>query len=150
MELVPMSLLVWHEKAYYRNYYNVTFNISTLTEQTCSPLNRRGLLCSECYEGYGPAVYAFGNECVKCHGSVYGRWALYLFVANYCILYHCCRLQCQYSGTSFHCFCAILSNLCYYRSYLCANMEQIHFQVSQSNDFAVGTHPIWDMELAVH
>ena len=25
-------------------------------------------------------MYAFGNECVKCHGSVYGRWALYLFV----------------------------------------------------------------------
>ena len=22
----------------------------------------------------------YGNECVKCHGSVYGRWALYLFV----------------------------------------------------------------------
>lgn len=61
-------------------FYHVTFNISTLTEQTCGPLSRKGLLCSECYEGYGPAVYAFGNECVKCHGSVYSRWALYLFV----------------------------------------------------------------------
>ena len=65
----------------FENYYHIVFNISTLTEQTCGPLNRKGLLCSECYEGYGPAVYAFGNECVKCHGSAYGRWALYLFVA---------------------------------------------------------------------
>ena len=61
-------------------FYHIDFEISTLTEETCGPLNRKGLLCSECYEGYGPAVYAFGNKCVKCHGSVYGRWALHLFV----------------------------------------------------------------------
>ena len=60
--------------------YHIDFEMSTLTEQTCGPLNRKGLLCSECYEGYGPAVYAFGNKCVKCHGSIYGRWALYLLV----------------------------------------------------------------------
>ena len=64
----------------YGYFYHVTFNISTLTEETCGPLSRKGLLCSECYEGYGPAVYAFGNKCVKCHGSVYSRWALYLFI----------------------------------------------------------------------
>ena len=62
------------------NYYHIEFDLSKLTEQTCGPLNRKGMLCSECLEGYGPAVYAFGNECLKCHGSVYGRWALYLFV----------------------------------------------------------------------
>ena len=62
------------------NYYHIEFDLSNLTEQTCGPLNRKGMLCSECLEGYGPAVYAFGNECLKCHGSVYGRWALYLFV----------------------------------------------------------------------
>ena len=62
------------------NYYHIEFDFSNLTEQTCGPLNRKGMLCSECLEGYGPAVYAFGNECLKCHGSVYGRWALYLFV----------------------------------------------------------------------
>lgn len=61
-------------------FYHIDFDISTLTEETCGPYNRKGLLCSECYEGYGPAVYAFGNKCVKCHGSVYSRWALYVFV----------------------------------------------------------------------
>ena len=68
------------EQIYNDNYYHIEFDISNLTEQTCGPLNRKGMLCSECLEGYGPAVYAFGNECLKCHGSVYGRWALYLFV----------------------------------------------------------------------
>ena len=62
------------------SYYHINFTISQLTEQTCGALNRKGLLCSECYEGYGPAAYAFANECVKCHGSTFKRWALYLFV----------------------------------------------------------------------
>ena len=68
------------EQINHDNYYHIEFDLSNLTKQTCGPLNRKGMLCSECLEGYGPAVYAFGNECLKCHGSVYGRWALYLFV----------------------------------------------------------------------
>ena len=32
-------------------YYHINFS-ANLTEQTCSPLNRKGLLYSECYEGY--------------------------------------------------------------------------------------------------
>ena len=63
-----------------RYYYHINFTISQLTEQSCGALNRKGLICSECYDGYGPAVYAFAYECVKCQGSAFGRWALYLFV----------------------------------------------------------------------
>ena len=63
------------------NYYHINFTISQLTEQTYGALNRKGLLCSECYDGYGPAVYAFANECIKCPGKAFGRWALFLFVA---------------------------------------------------------------------
>ena len=68
------------EEILYANFYHINFDVSTLTEQTCAPLNREGLLCSDCYDGYGPAVYAFGNECIKCNWSAYGGWALYLFV----------------------------------------------------------------------
>ena len=64
----------------HENFYHIKLDISTLTEQTCAPLNRKGLLCSECYDGYGPAVYAFGNECVKCNRNTYTSWTLYLFV----------------------------------------------------------------------
>ena len=65
---------------FYTNFYRMKFDISTLTEQTCAPLNRKGLLCSECYDGYGPAVYTFGNECVKCNRNTYTSWTLYLLV----------------------------------------------------------------------
>ena len=64
----------------YKNFYRIKFDIPTLTEQTCAPLNRKGLLCSECYDGHGPAVYAFGNECVKCNRNTKTSWTLYLFV----------------------------------------------------------------------
>ena len=74
--------ITFHKMRLFRGnlFYHVDFDTSTLTEETCGPHNRKGLLCSECYEGYGPAVYAFGNKCMKCHGSVYNRWALYVFV----------------------------------------------------------------------
>ena len=65
---------------HHKLFYHIKLDISTLTEQTCAPLNRKGLLCSECYDGYGPAVYAFGNECVKCNRNTYTSWTLYLFV----------------------------------------------------------------------
>ena len=68
------------KEMFYRNFYRIKFDIPTLTEQTCASLNRKGLLCSECYDGYGPAVYTFGNECVKCNRNTYTSWTLYLFV----------------------------------------------------------------------
>ena len=61
----------------FHNYYHVNF---TAPDRSCSALNRKGLLCSECHDGYGPAVYAFANECIKCHGSAFGQWMLYLCV----------------------------------------------------------------------
>ena len=72
--------IIKDKKVFDATFYHIKLDISTLTEQTCAPLNRRGLLCSECYDGYGPAVYAFGNECVKCNRNTYTSWTLYLFV----------------------------------------------------------------------
>ena len=34
-------------------------NASQLDKMMCFPYNRRGLLCGECKDGYGPAVYSF-------------------------------------------------------------------------------------------
>ena len=67
----------WTSNSSFQKYYHINF---TVPEQICGELKRKGLLCSECYDGYGPAVYAFANECIKCHGSAFSRWALYLFV----------------------------------------------------------------------
>ena len=82
--LCPYTILtgqvIYHRfqfEGLFHNYYHVNF---TAPDRSCSALNRKGLLCSECYDGYGPAVYAFANECVKCHGSAFSRWIFYLCV----------------------------------------------------------------------
>ena len=54
----------------------ITQDTFQLTEQTCSPLNRTGLLCSECLPGLGPAVFSYYRECKQCVGSSYG-WFLF-------------------------------------------------------------------------
>ena len=45
----------------------------------CSPLKRKGFLCSECAEGFGPSVTSFTNRCVNCINTRYGV-PLFLFL----------------------------------------------------------------------
>ena len=37
-----------------------------LNDVMCGSYNRKGLLCAECIDGYGPAVYSFGGRCADC------------------------------------------------------------------------------------
>ena len=37
-----------------------------LDDVMCGPYNRKGLLCGECIDGYGPAVNSFDLKCVDC------------------------------------------------------------------------------------
>ena len=84
-----------HEDYYYVSYCPLTYtvnstnrmysempsNASQLDEVMCGPYNRRGLLCGECRDGYGPAVYSFDMTCANC-SSLWSRYAisLYLFL----------------------------------------------------------------------
>jgi len=43
----------------------------------CGPLQRKGLLCGECENGFGPALYSYTLECKKCWGHGLG-WVLYI------------------------------------------------------------------------
>ena len=65
----------------YRMYSVMPSNASQLDEVMCGPYNRRGLLCGECKDGYGPAVYSFDMTCANC-SSLWSRYAisLYLFL----------------------------------------------------------------------
>ena len=38
----------------------------------CGPLNRKGIVCSECADGFGPSLTSFGYECVNCTDAWYG------------------------------------------------------------------------------
>ena len=46
--------------------------LSELNDRMCGPLNRKGLVCSECADGFGPSVTSFGYRCANCTDAWYG------------------------------------------------------------------------------
>ena len=56
-------------------------NISILNEYMCGPLNRKGYLCSECSDGFGPSMIltTYTDVCYNCTELWYGM-TLYLFL----------------------------------------------------------------------
>ena len=54
-------------------------NASELNDYMCEPMNRKGRLCSECIEGFGPSIISLGLVCSPCTGAWYGI-PLYLFL----------------------------------------------------------------------
>ena len=47
----------------------------------CDPYNRKGLLCGECFEGFGPALYSVDMKCANCsEGSPAFGIFLYTFL----------------------------------------------------------------------
>ena len=60
------------------NYYLPLPNhTSNLTSFMCGSLHRQSLLCGECEDGFGPALYSYTLECKKCWGHGAG-WLLYI------------------------------------------------------------------------
>ena len=47
-------------------------NLSQLNDYMCGPLNRKGLVCSECVDGFGPSVTSSVYKCAKCTDAWYG------------------------------------------------------------------------------
>ena len=72
--------------SYKFNHSNEWYSLLTgdpdlLNEAMCGPYNRRGLLCGECVDGYGPGVYTFDRKCVDCSKfSMSSAICLYLLV----------------------------------------------------------------------
>ena len=62
----------------YRRYNSTThnqkdlpLNLTELNQSMCGPLNRKGLLCSECADDFGISITSFGYECTNCTGDWY-------------------------------------------------------------------------------
>ena len=47
-------------------------NISELNDYMCGPMNRKGIVCSECIEGYGPSVTSLEFRYSDCSTAWYG------------------------------------------------------------------------------
>ena len=60
-------------------YIRLPDNISELNDYMCGPMNRKGLLCKDCIDGFGPSVTSLGYKCSNCTDVWYGI-PLYLAV----------------------------------------------------------------------
>ena len=90
--LIPMSTCQYFEP----DSYNMTSskhillprNLSQLNDYMCGPLNRKGLVCSECADGFCPSVTSFRHRCVNCTDGWYGvPLFLFLELAPITVLY---------------------------------------------------------------
>ena len=55
-----------------RRFITLPANVSELNDYMCGPLNRQGLVCSECIDGFAPSVTSIGYQCADCTKSRYG------------------------------------------------------------------------------
>ena len=74
----------YHQKVYSYNYtvsgsILLPENLSQINDYMCSPLKRKGFLCGECTDGFGPSVTSFKTKCVNCTNAWYGV-PLFLFL----------------------------------------------------------------------
>ena len=58
-------------------YFRLPKHTSNLNSFMCGSLHRQGLLCGECEDGFGPAIYSYTLECKKCWENGAG-WLLYI------------------------------------------------------------------------
>jgi hypothetical protein len=55
-----------------QRYIELPDNVTDLNEYMCGPLNRKGLVCSECIDGFGPSLTSIGFQCTDCTNAWYG------------------------------------------------------------------------------
>ena len=68
---------VYYSNRVNRGYITLPHNISDLNNVFCAPLNRKGLLCRDCIDGFGPSIISIGYACANCTENSYG-WLLYI------------------------------------------------------------------------
>ena len=65
-----------------RMFSKLPNNPDLLNKTLCGPYNRKGFLCGECVEGFGPAVYSESLKCANCselsRGYAIGLYAVLL------------------------------------------------------------------------
>ena len=51
----------------YTGYIQLPSTLTKFNDSICTPLNRRGIVCNDCVNGFGPSVNSFGYKCVNCN-----------------------------------------------------------------------------------
>ena len=60
-------------------HFTLPSNVSELNDFMCGGMNRQGIVCSKCIDGFGPSATSFGYKCTKCSDSWSGV-IIYLLV----------------------------------------------------------------------
>jgi hypothetical protein len=60
-------------------YLPLPRNVSELNDFMCGPMHRKGRVCSECIDNFGPSVTSFGYKCTKC-SDLWKNLLLYVIV----------------------------------------------------------------------
>ena len=81
----PQGLL---RNDYNKFYYPLPSNATDLNDAVCGPLNSKGILCSECQDGFGTSELAY-PICVQCTHS---GWLKYLAIEYIPNTIFCLRL----------------------------------------------------------
>ena len=55
-----------------RSFIELPGNVTELNDYMCATMKRRGIVCSECLEGFSPAITSFGFQCSNCTNAWYG------------------------------------------------------------------------------
>ena len=53
-------------------YIKLPDNLSEITDYMCGPMNRKGVQCEECIDGFSISMTSLGYKCSNCSGAWYG------------------------------------------------------------------------------
>lgn len=68
----PYFQLSGHNLTNLLDYIQLPSNISELNDYMCKPMNRKGFLCKDCIDGFGPSITSVGYVCSNCTNIWYG------------------------------------------------------------------------------
>ena len=136
-------------------YFHLPSNVSELNDYMCGHnMNRKGLVCSECIDGFGPSVTSFGYKCANC-SEPWSGVALYILVEFVPItIFYLLILTFRISMTSAPMTCFILySQLMVYVIFkdpvtISTLITQSHYSSVVYFVIIVGTfYGIWNLDL---
>ena len=59
-------------------YIHLPKTLAELNDSMCRPMNRKGIVCSECIDGFGPSVSSIGYRCANCTDDPWYKVPLFL------------------------------------------------------------------------
>ena len=127
--------------------YNITGDNLKGHHDICHKINRTGVLCGNCSEGFGPAVFTSPIQCHNCSYNPPYRWALYFFTDFFLVaMFFLLLVILNVSITSGHVFFAqVISTSFIINGYGLLHSGSHSFRFLQ--DFSILVYDIWNLNI---